>query len=122
MSRWLEYTVRRGASVAASDLLPRFDCGHQVLQIPEGELHLELGVREIEAILEVCALTAVLPGVCVDIELAVAMAGAESVDGDLEHFAGDWLSELETLQVGVNGAEAGLHDFLGSRSIQLRRR
>jgi hypothetical protein len=50
------------------------------------------------------------------------MTGSQGVNGDLENFPGHRLSELELLQVGVDGAKATLHALLLSHKRERQRR
>ena len=81
------------------------------LEAPKHFLHLQLGIREIEAVPEVLALPALLPRVHINLQLAVAMTCSLRVHADLKNFPNHWLSELELSQVRVNGAKTSLHVF-----------
>src|SRR5580704_2036914 len=74
-------------------------------------MHLKLSVRKVDAILEVLAVPALLPGSHVRIQLSFSMAGSHRIDRDLENLPDDWLAKPELLQVRVDGPKAGFHAF-----------
>jgi hypothetical protein len=84
------------------------------LQAHQHTLHLNLSVREVETVRKIFASLATLPRVHVNIQLPVSMTRPQGIDGNLENSPGQRLPELESLQIGVDGAKATFHTFLHS--------